>query len=380
MKKYTFFQKITGLSPYIWTVFVILPFYFILQSSSMNHIIVGSLLTILFFIFYRFAFVSTGKSVYVWTALLIVISLALTTIFNYIYFAFYFAFFIAYFIGNIQKRLAFFTLYAVHLISTVISVNFNVVMQEEIFLKQLPFIFVISISVIVLPFSIYNRKKRDRLEEQLEDANKRISELVKQEERQRIARDLHDTLGQKLSLIGLKSDLARKLITKDPEKAKSELKDVQQTARTALNEVRNMVSQMRGIRLSEELKRVQELLEAAEIKFVGEEGISLENVSLLIENILSMCLKEAVTNVVKHSQATVCTITLHQSAKEVGITVEDNGVGINTKKTCWKGNGLLGMKERLEFVNGHLDISSQGGTIIHITVPNIVKHIKEEQL
>ena len=144
----------------------------------MNHIIVGSLLTILFFIFYRFAFVSTGKSVYVWTALLIVISLSLTTIFNYIYFAFYFAFFIAYFIGNIQKRLAFFTLYAVHLISTVISVNFNVVMQEEIFLKQLPFIFVISISVIVLPFSIYNRKKRDRLEEQLEDANKRISELV----------------------------------------------------------------------------------------------------------------------------------------------------------------------------------------------------------
>ncbi|RBN40624.1 sensor histidine kinase, partial [Priestia megaterium] len=51
MKKYTFFQKITGLSPYIWTVFAILPFYFILQSSSMNHIIVGSLLTILFFIF-----------------------------------------------------------------------------------------------------------------------------------------------------------------------------------------------------------------------------------------------------------------------------------------------------------------------------------------
>ena len=253
-------------------------------------------------------------------------------------------------------------------------------MQEDIFLKQLPFIFVISISVIVLPFSIYNRKKRDRLEEQLEDANKRISELVKQEERQRIARDLHDTLGQKLSLIGLKSDLARKLIAKDPEKAKSELKDVQQTARTALNEVRKMVSQMRGIRLSEELKRVQELLEAAEITFVGEKDISLENVSLLIENILSMCLKEAVTNVVKHSQATVCTITLHQSAKEVGITIEDNGVGINTKKTCWEGNGLLGMKERLEFVNGHLDISSQGGTIIHITVPNIVKHIKEEQL
>ena len=87
-----------------------------------------------------------------------------------------------------------------------------------------------------------------------------LLELVKQEERQRIARDLHDTLGQKLSLIGLKSDLARKLVYKDPEQAKSELKDVQQTARTALNEVRKMVANMRGIRLKDELLRIDSSL------------------------------------------------------------------------------------------------------------------------
>lgn len=78
------------------------------------------------------------------------------------------------------------------------------VAQEELFVRQLPVMIIIYMSVIIFPFTIYNRKKRERLEEQLEDANKRISELVKQEERQRIARDLHDTLGQKLSLIGLK--------------------------------------------------------------------------------------------------------------------------------------------------------------------------------
>ena len=69
----------------------------------------------------------------------------------------------------------------------------------------------------MLPFNTYNRKKREQLEEQLEDANKKISELIKVEERQRIARDLHDTLGQKLSLIGLKSDLASKLVLINPE-------------------------------------------------------------------------------------------------------------------------------------------------------------------
>ena len=134
--------------------------------------------------------------------------------------------------------LHFLTLYIIHLVLTTILINYHVVLQSPLFLKQLPFIIIIWISVILLPFNLYNRKKQDQLEEQLEDANNKISDLVKQEERQRIARDLHDTLGQKLSLIGLKSDLARKLIYKDPEQARSELKDVQQTARTALNEVR----------------------------------------------------------------------------------------------------------------------------------------------
>ncbi|MDX8366339.1 sensor histidine kinase [Cytobacillus sp. IB215665] len=377
IKKLWIFQKSEGISPYIWSVFSILPFYFVFQSSSKLEVVVGIILTVLFLVSYRFAFISKGWIMYLLTLLLLAVSVTMTILFQFIYFAFY----IAYFNGHIRTRITFMTIYIIHLIITTGLINFSVILQEQLFLKQIPFIIIVWISVILLPFNIYNRKKQGRLEEQLEDANKRISELVKQEERQRIARDLHDTLGQKLSLIGLKSDLARKLIAKDPEKAKNELKDVQQTARTALNEVRNMVSQMRGIRLKEEFVRVKEILKAAQLDFIIDEDVKLNNVSLFLENILSMCVKEAVTNVVKHSNATLCEISIEQSWNEISITVRDNGIGIVMDHDLGKGSGLLGMKERLEFVNGRLDIISNEGTAIIMKVPtNIVKQGNEEEL
>ncbi|AIE60011.1 sensor histidine kinase [Bacillus methanolicus] len=376
-KRFTIFRKFSGISPYIWSVFSILPFYFIFQSSSTREIIVGISLTILFFIAFRFAFISKGWPVYLWTCILIAISLTMTILFQFIYFAFY----IAYYNGHIKNRIAFFTLYIIHLAATTFAINYNLVFQEKLFLKQLPFIIIICISVILLPFNIYNRKKQGQLEEQLEDANKRIAELVKQEERQRIARDLHDTLGQKLSLIGLKSDLARKLVYKDPEQARNELKDVQQTARTALNEVRKMVSQMRGVRLKEEIIRVKQILKAAQINLVcDKEEFTLTNVSPFLENILSMCLKEAVTNVVKHSNASTCQITIEQSWNEICVTVQDDGIGIVEDQDLTKGNGLQGMKERLDFVNGSMEIISNEGTTLVMKVPNVVKQTVKEEL
>jgi two-component system, NarL family, sensor histidine kinase DesK len=375
LKRYLTFQKNSGISPYIWTILCILPFYFIFQTASPIKIIVGIILTILFFIFYRIAFFSKGWPVYLWTFILIGISITSTSLFSYVYFAF----FLSYFIGNIKDRVTFLTLYFIHLISTSASINFSIVQMDELFLKQLPFVIIIWISVILLPFNIHNKKEMGQLEEKLEDANKRISELVKLEERQRIARDLHDTLGQKLSLIGLKSDLARRLITKDPDQARNELKDVQQTARTALSEVRKMVSSMRGIRLKDEIVRVKQILKAAEISFEGNQDISIKNVPLLTENILSMCLKEAVNNVVKHSGATSCSISFVQSWKEMVMTIHDNGVfkGEGDKDT--RGSGLLGMRERLEFINGSLELETKEGTTLVIRVPNDVKPSDKEE-
>lgn len=370
MKTYSLHKlKSSGIAPYIWIIFTILPYYFIFQSSATIEIIIGIILTVLFFVTFRFAFLSKKWPVYMWTAILIAISMTMLILFKYVYFAF----FIAYYNGNIKNRVTFFIVYIIHLVATTAGINYNFVIKDELFLTQLPFVIIILISVILLPFNIYNRKKQEQLEAQLEFANQRIADLVKQEERQRIARDLHDTLGQKLSLIGLKSDLARKLVYKDPEKARDELKDVQQTARTALNEVRKMVSQMKGIRLREEIIRVKQILQAAQIEFVIEENIKGSYTSIFIENILSMCLKEAVTNVVKHSKATVCKISIEQKTKEISIKIEDNGIGIAKDIDILKGNGLQGMKERLDFVNGTLEIENSHGTIITVSVPLVIK-------
>lgn len=368
------FHKSTGLSPYVWVVFYILPFYFIFRSSSMDRWVYGIIMIIMFFVCYVLSFKSKGWVIYFWTSVQIVVSITMTLLFGYMYFAL----FLAFFIGNIQNKAGFFTMYTIHLLTTIVAINYELITRNPVFIAQLPFVLVSIIAVVLLPATTYNRNKQDKLQGQLEDANKRISELVIMEERQRISRDLHDTLGQKLSLIGLKSDLAGKLINKNPAQAILEINDVRQTARSALKEVRVMITQMRGIRLEDELVRISQFLQAAEIEFHLEGNPKLANITLIMENVLSMCIKEAVTNVVKHSEATQCHIQIEPSHKDLVIKVTDNGKGIEGTNLYYKGHGLQGMRERLEFVNGGMDIVRDHGTTIVIKVPTFIRQPEQE--
>jgi two-component system, NarL family, sensor histidine kinase DesK len=358
------FRKSTGLSPYVWIVFYILPFYFIVQDSTTVEIAIGIAMVAGFFLCYVLSFASHGWIVYIGAGMQIAISTAMGMLFGYIYFFL----FLAFFIGNLRNRGAFFTLYIILLVNT-FATSYYGFLNHSVFITQLPFVFLSIIAVILLPVSTYNRNKEEKLQGQLEDANKRISELVIMEERQRISRDLHDTLGQKLSLIGLKSDLAAKLVSKNPDQAKSEIKDVQDTARTALKEVRELVTEMRGTKLEDEIHRVKQILEAAKIELDVQGPLRLPNTSLIAENVVSMCVKEAVTNIVKHSGATSCLISIEPAESALAVKVSDNGVGLDAAQHNRKKSGLQGMKERLEFVNGHLDIQGDTGTTITINVP-----------
>nr|WP_308215365.1 ATP-binding protein [Sinobaca sp. H24] len=100
-----------------------------------------------------------------------------------------------------------------------------------------------------------------------------------------------------------------------------------------------MVSDMRGTKLKDELIRIEQVLKAAEVEFTIKDETVLEKTPPLVENVLSMCLKEAVTNIVKHSKATTCLVELRESGDELSIRVKDNGTGIEgkidpTKKTA----------------------------------------------
>lgn len=373
---YHIIPRNTGLSSYAWIIFCILPFYFIFRSSTTLEIIIGIMMIVIFFATYRLSFLSAGWPVYLSVSIEMAISLVMTLFFGYVYFSL----FLAFYIGNLEHKIGFITLYIVHLVTTVAAVSIGFFTQSETFFMQIPFIIISVIGVILLPFNMYNRNKQEKLEGQLKDANKRISQLVVMEERQRIARDLHDTLGQKLSLIGLKSDLAGKLISLNPDSAKTEINDIHQTARTALKEVREMVSDMRGAKLEDEIEHVKQILKAAQIEFILKGDMTLKNIPLLVENVLSMSMKEAITNIVKHSKATTCTIVIKQLPKELIITIHDNGIGISNEADSYQGNGLQGMRERLEFVNGRLDIESSDGTTLTIKVPHVIIQTKEEEL
>ncbi|MCT6925113.1 MULTISPECIES: sensor histidine kinase [Bacillales] len=368
---YSIIPKSPWLSIYIWIIFCIMPFFFIVRSLSIWHILLGTCLILLYFVFHRFSFKSRNGLVYMWLSFQMVLNVVMTLLFGYVYLSL----FTAFFIGNIRRPVGFYIMYGLHIGFTVLSIVAGYFIYLEMFLAQTPFIILAVIGVVLLPFTLYTRNKQENLEGELETARERISELIIHEERQRIARDLHDTLGQKLSMIGLKSDLAMRLVEKNPEQAKVEIKDIRHTASIALKEVRELVADMRAVRIEEELYRIEQILKAAEIELVlHNEGHDL-NMPVLSENVVSMAMKEAVTNVVKHSKASRCDITIAQTDNEVIITIQDNGIGLS-KRVINSGSGLKGMQERLEFINGTVELMDDNGTLLIIRVPLTITHQK----
>ncbi|AOM81450.1 sensor histidine kinase [Salisediminibacterium beveridgei] len=366
------FRQSTGLSPYIWMFLSILPFYFIFQTPAVLEGVFGVLLVIGFFLSYVLSFSSRGWMIYVGLGIQLGISVLLSFFFGYVYFYLL----IAYFIGQLMQKSAFITFYSILIPVKVIS-SYYAFITFEILQIQLPFLLLSTVAVILLPVNTYSKLKEERLEDQLAFANQKIAELIKLEERERISRDLHDTLGQKLSMIGIKSELAAKLVSKNHERAEEEIKEVQQTARSALKELRELVADMRLSRLTEEVERVKQLLDAAGIHYTitGEHDFP-ESLSRS-DHIISMCLKEAVNNVVRHSHAKKCAITIRQEPEEVSIIVEDNGKGLPGHSDIRYGGGLQGMKERLQAIDGTLDIQSNNGTSLTMRIPTGIRSEKE---
>jgi two-component system sensor histidine kinase DesK len=230
---------------------------------------------------------------------------------------------------------------------------------------QLPLGFWGSMLMLVVLVGVGNHfgAKMHCAEEKLRRADDEIEHLAKVAERERIARDLHDLLGHTLSLITLKAELARKLVDRDPQRAKQEMLDVEHTSRAALADVREAISGYRGEGLAAELVRARKTLETAGI--IVNCVVTELPLTPAQETVLALALREAVTNVVRHAQARQCSVRLQRENNLCALEIADNGCGADAPE----GNGLRGMRERLEAIGGSLQRQSQAGTRLVIHLP-----------
>lgn len=188
-------------------------------------------------------------------------------------------------------------------------------------------------------------------------------------ERLRIARDLHDLLGHSLSLIALKSELAKRLAPLDPQRAVTEITDIERVARQALREVGEAIGGYRRPVLGAELDAARELLAAAGI--AAEIDPAPAALPPAIDAVLAWTVREGVTNVIRHSGAQRCRIRLHAEGETVQAEVTDDGSGSAARPAMTGGRGLTGLGERISIVGGRLSTGAarDGGFRLAVTVP-----------
>ncbi|MGD0988763.1 MAG: sensor histidine kinase [Candidatus Sulfotelmatobacter sp.] len=215
----------------------------------------------------------------------------------------------------------------------------------------------------VIGISNIHFAQRNRTNRKLLKAQEEIEQLAKVAERERIARDLHDVLGHTLSVIILKSELAGKLMDRDPQRAGNEIREVEQISRQALSEVRDAIRGYRSQGLAAEMAQAKATLETAGLSVLCE--VAKITLPPLHETVLSMAVKEGVTNVVRHAHARTCSLRLEQQNGSCRLAIEDDGRGGFKNE----GNGLRGMRERVEMLGGTLTRDSQAGTKLTISIP-----------
>jgi two-component system, NarL family, sensor histidine kinase DesK len=202
---------------------------------------------------------------------------------------------------------------------------------------------------------------------ELRAAREEIARLAVADERLRFARDLHDLLGHSLSVIALKSELAGRLLDRDPERAAAEVAEIEQVSREALEEVRETVTGYRKMTLVDELAGARAALTAAGIEATiepSEGALGPET-----EAILAWAVREGTTNVIRHSGAQRCEIRVRAGLESAAVEVVDDGRGGEDRDG--EGSGLAGLAERASRRHGRVEAGPRpdGGFRLRVSVP-----------
>ena len=224
----------------------------------------------------------------------------------------------------------------------------------------------VLLPVLLVGVAMIGFRMQMQLLHELTGARETVAKLAANEERLRLARDMHDLTGQSLSMITLKSELAAKRLAKLPDSAErnavlTELGDIGRVSRQTLHDIREAVSGYRRPTLAIEAITARNALEAAGIRLDDDPGLTLRSGTFDAdaEAVLAWCLREAVTNVIRHSGARTCRIRLIQHPGELSLQVSDDGHGPGGQDAgAPHGAGLRGMSERLSTAGGRLSLGA----------------------
>ena len=215
----------------------------------------------------------------------------------------------------------------------------------------------------------YFQSETVRKRAELKLSHEEVRRLAALAERERIGRDLHDLLGHTLSLVALKSDLAGRLLDRDPAAARNEIGEVSRVAREALAQVRRAVSGIRAAGIAAELAAAKLLLETDGVAFDYrfDAGFAGNALPAGVEVALAMTVREAATNIQRHARAQRAEASFGMEGGDAVLRIVDDGRG----GSIVPGNGLCGMRERLEGVHGSLriDAGNGRGTRVEARVP-----------
>ena len=238
------------------------------------------------------------------------------------------------------------------------------------------------IPVIISSIALYSfgvMEQRETLHnialKQSHDSIKKLSAIA---ERERIGRDLHDIAGHALSGISLKAQLASKLMSKNQiDKAQHEVDQLALLSQSLLSEIRKAVTHIKELSLQDEIEKIEKTLIENTITLNKEiDELSIKSLTPAIESAISLVLKEAMTNVLRHSNANMVDIKLcsEQRAEHwakhkcIVVYIKDNG-NISNQHNIHKSNGVAGMQERIELIGGKFAIDFEQGCSICIEVP-----------
>jgi two-component system, NarL family, sensor histidine kinase DesK len=204
--------------------------------------------------------------------------------------------------------------------------------------------------VVLIGWAMSGFRMQIMLTQELSQARETVAKLAANEERLRLARDMHDLTGQSLSLVTLKSELARKMLgrlprTSERDAAMSEVDDIGRVSRQTLQDIREAVSGYRRPTLAIEIITARTTLEAAAIRLDDDPAVTLRSGTFNpdAEAALAWCLREAVTNVIRHSGAKSCRVRLTQQAGEISLEFSDTGRGFGSRTGQGPHNAAAGL-------------------------------------